>query len=119
MIRVTGDRVLVQLPPKVDEVVSDGGIVLVRDPDAIRLPSRGIVVGLGEKSDMVSLDDVLACWDECERLLIIDWRAALATLKPAPFDVALGDCVLFPTSAGEQCSRASVGNACSSGRAQR
>ncbi len=118
MIRVVGDRVLVALPPRVDETVSAGGIVLVKDPDRFYTPTRGIVVALGEKSGMVDLDEVLAIVDthreecvrhECGRL---DGECCVGTcesmaedvkaLAPAQFDVQIGDCVLFPQSAGEE-----------------
>lgn len=105
MIRPTGDRVLVALPPREDVTVSAGGIVLVKDPDRFYAPTRGIVVALGEKSWTVDVQAVLDALDEQER--IGDWLydetvKAVQQLAPAPFDVEVGDCVIFPQSAGQE-----------------
>jgi co-chaperonin GroES (HSP10) len=122
MIRVTGDRVLVALPPKqhTQEAATGftyqegqtraSGIVLAKPADTynVELATRGIVVALGEKRGQVDLDDVRAevneyflsnggnpdAKDDIDRLLL--------KLAPAPFDVQPGDCVLFPPSAGDQ-----------------
>lgn len=107
MIQPIGDRVLVALPPRVDETVSAGGIVLMSDPDRFHAPTRGIVVALGEKGGTVDLDDVvqLVCEAPFVNGPVIDAAALLAEVKalaPAPFDVQLGDCVIFPRSAGEE-----------------
>lgn len=104
MIQVLGDRVLVALPPTEAELTTPSGIVLMRDPDLARLPTRGIVVQLGEKSDTVSLDGVLAALedeDAAGRYLPVALRKRFDALAPAPFDVQVGDCVLFSLSAGE------------------
>lgn len=104
MISVIGDRLLVQLPADDNQTVSPGGIVLVKDPDRFHTPTRGIVVQLGEKADAVSLDDVLSLVDElCQERSFSEGelRIGLGAMRSAPFDVQLGDCVLFPVSAGE------------------
>lgn len=116
MVRVLGDRVLVALPPAEDETVSPGGIVLVRDPDAKKTPTRGLVVQVGEKSGTVDVEKAIAAlrvYFEAEKFedgcidcqaddLCIDTAAVLHSLSPAPFDVQVGDCVIFPPSAGEE-----------------
>ena len=109
MIRPTGDRVLVALPPREDETTSAGGIVLVKDPDRFYAPTRGIVVALGEKTGTVDLDDVLALIDACSNvdgtmtaLEMTGLKNDAGRLSPAPFDVEVGDCVLFPKGAGEE-----------------
>lgn len=104
-MRVLGDRVLVALPPVVDEITTASGLVLVKDPDRFHTPTRGIVVALGEKLGTVDLADVLATLDEQERA--DEWMydeivRAVSSLASAPFDVQLDDCVLFPASAGEE-----------------
>lgn len=78
MIKVLGDRVLVLLPPEKPDTVTASGIVLLRDPDAAQLPTQGIVAQLGD-------------------------RATCARCGAARrFDVAVGDCILFPLGAGEE-----------------
>lgn len=101
MIRVRGARVLVQLPPREDGPrTTDSGLVLVRDPDLIRTPTRAIVVQVGEKSGTVDLDDVLAVLDELQDATpAAEVRDAMKALAPAGFDVQVGDCVLFSTFA--------------------
>lgn len=104
MIRVRGDRVLVALPPAVDEIVSAGGIVLVKDPDRFQTPTRGLVVQVGEKRGTVDLDEVLALVLSVRDGKRSMWLALenLADMKPAPFEVQVHDCVLFSTGAGEE-----------------
>ena len=105
MVRVLGDRVLVALPPAEDETVSPAGIVLVRDPDAKKTPTRGLVVQVGEKAGSTTLDEMeamfrdLAIDGKCD---LVELVANLSLLHPAPFDVQVGDCVIFPPSAGEE-----------------
>lgn len=108
MIRVLGDRVLVALPPRETETVSAGGIVLTKDPDAAKTPTRGIVMALGEKLGAVSIDDAMTLFDETLGEEPEAFRGGLVALKPAPFDVALGDLVLFPASAGDLLSEDGV-----------
>lgn len=103
MIRVIGDRVLVALPPDVDEIVTASGLVLVKDPDRFSTPTRGLVVALGQRAGIVDIDaavvavvDVLA-----EGGRELDVKRALEGLQAAPFEVQLGDCVIFPRSVGE------------------
>jgi len=110
MIRVLGDRVLVALPPKQEYHEQPSGLVLVTDPE-LKTHTRGIVVQVGDKRGTVDLDDVRAtvheyflethprtplaeARDEVDRLLM--------TMQPAPFAVAVGDCVLFPPHVGEE-----------------
>jgi hypothetical protein len=85
--------------------VTDSGILLVKDPDVLRTPTRGIVVQLGEKRGTIDLDDVVSALSELDspRYLtsIPDVIALLKKFRPAPFDVALGDCVLFSPGAGD------------------
>lgn len=105
-MRVIGDRVLVALPPEVDEVTTASGLVLVRDPDKYQTPTRGIVVALGEKSGAVNLEQACAIvgdiqgFQDC--VLAADVCEALRALEPAPFDVEVGDCVIFPRASGEE-----------------
>jgi co-chaperonin GroES (HSP10) len=102
MIKVIGDRVLVALPPKEAQTTTAGGLVLVRDPD-LKVQTRGIVMAVGDKTGTVRLDAVCQrLTEECqEARQVKDVIAALKKLAPAPFDVAVGDCVLFPASAGD------------------
>lgn len=102
MIRVHGPRVLVALPPDPDEQTTASGLVLVRDPDVTKTPTHGIVVQLGEKSGTVDIDDVLSLIDELDQPTAAgDVRAMLKTLGPAPFDVNVGDQVVFSRFVGE------------------
>lgn len=105
MIQVIGDRVLVALPPEVDEITTASGLVLVKDPDRFSTPTRGIVVALGEKSLTIDLDDALGVIKECSADSAMAMAYAihekLCELRHAPFDVVVGDCVIFPRSAGE------------------
>jgi co-chaperonin GroES (HSP10) len=106
MIKIIGDRVLVALPPREDEVTTASGLVLIKDPDRFYTPTRGIVVALGEKTGTVDLDEVCALVREfqgsedfigAEKVF-----AAIRALAPVPFDVDIGDCVIFPPSAGDE-----------------
>lgn len=113
MIRVMGDRVLVALPPEPDEIVRPSGLVLVKDPDRKTTPTQGIVVALGEKSGTVRLDDARAT---VSAFLLDLFQFAppvtrpvhdavdreLSEMAPAPFDVAVNDCVLFSRASGEE-----------------
>lgn len=109
MITVLGDRVLVALPPREDQIMSPGGIVLVKDPDRFYTPTRGIVMQLGEKARTVDLDEVLsivACHYDgtnAEHLF-----PQISALTSAPFDVQLGDCVIFPQGAGDELREAGI-----------
>lgn len=124
MIRVLGDRVLVVLPPKPHEqedttgytyqnAGSAGGIILAKPADTfnVELQTRGMVLQLGEKRNVVDLDEVRSeVWTyllECEATpntapeerQELDRR--LMKMQPPPFDVQVGDCVLFAPTAGE------------------
>jgi co-chaperonin GroES (HSP10) len=125
-LRVLGDRLLVALPPKAETqdeqtgyTVQDlqqtaSGLYLAKPTDQynVEIATRGIVVQLGDKRGVVDLDDVRA--EVNEWFMACDsfgwtWGGAkdavdrvLTEMAPAGFDVAVGDCVLFPPSAGEQ-----------------
>lgn len=125
MIRVVGDRVLVALPPTVDEITTASGLVLAKDPDRFQTPTRGIVMALGEKPRTMDEDALRDYVNEFayqatllgeryspesdkapDRLrLICDADEMLANIplrtSPEPFDVEIGDCVIFPRSVGE------------------
>lgn len=117
MMRVLGDRVLVLLPAKVhaqDEATgytfqqghsTDSGIVLAKPADVYNdhVASRGIVMQVGEKTETVDLDSVLAILDALDdETSVSAVRNRMAALAPASFDVQPGDCVLFASSAGDQ-----------------
>jgi co-chaperonin GroES (HSP10) len=120
MIRILGDRVLVLLPKAETEITTVSGLVLIKDPDAARVPSRGIVLQLGEKRGTVDLDRVRAAvrtWftDESTRVFLATpvhrsldetlgaaLDQVLQQLQPAPFDVQVGACVIFSAGAGEE-----------------
>ena len=113
MIRLLGDRVLVALPPKATEQesstgftyqqasVSPAGIILAKPSESydLEVATRGIVVQVGSKRRVVNLDDVLSLAQNLERGHLL---RALDSLAPAPFEVAVGECVLFPPGIGEQ-----------------
>ena len=115
MIRVVGDRVLVVLPPKETsqedatgysyqtETVSTGGIVLAKPVDAynIEIATRGMVLQVGQKRGTVDVDAAVAVVQEFGGDAAGAVRA-IRRLGPAPFDVAVGDCVLFAPGVGEQ-----------------
>lgn len=104
-IRLLGPKVLVALEPKATDVEdatrmhyhdkghTASGIILAQptdmyDPDD---HSRGMVMALGEKKGLVQLDAVKRALREGQ---------SLDRLAPAPFDVEIGDVVLFSPSAG-------------------
>lgn len=127
MMRLIGDKVLVALQPKQhvqDDVtgysykpgdVTASGLILATradsyDPEA---STRGIVMQLGEKRGLVDLDDVRSevhtYFVECREAgsLEMSTRDAdddvdriLMKMAPAPFDVQVGDVVIFSSSAG-------------------
>lgn len=106
MMRVIGDRVLVLLPPKATEqedsigftyqakAVTASGLILAKPADVydVEIATRGIVVQLGTRKDTIAKSEALDA--------LADGR--LDRLEPAPFPVAVGDCIVFPPSAGEQ-----------------
>ncbi len=113
MIKVLGDRVLVVLAPREHETTTASGLVIMKDPD-LRTETQGIVVALGEKSNTVDVEDVFQMVHEMRysgpdsdvnplmtMLPFHEVLAALRKLRPAPFDVAVGDCVLFARGVGE------------------
>lgn len=97
------------------------GIILAAPSDQydVEPHSRGIVVQLGEKSNTCDLDEVRS---EVHSFFVSQEQAVrevdgdpargnirmlgdmldirLMGLAPAPFDVQVGDCVIFPPSAG-------------------
>lgn len=128
MITVLGDRVLVALPPKVHESdettgytyqagpTTPSGLIVAKPADVynVDLATRGLVLQVGEKHAQVDVDevrDVVTATiadrfnpahhhpaDEVGHAIL----EALDALEPAPFSVAVGDCVLFPATAGDQ-----------------
>ncbi len=124
-MKLLGDRVLVALPPKTHEQdaatgytyqagdTTPSGLILAKPADVynIEIATRGIVVQLGEKSHTVDLDEVLAAIDETPD----DWterdddiKANIKKLAPAPYDLAVGECVIFAPSAGEDLEIAGI-----------
>lgn len=112
-MRVIGDRVLVAIQPEPLEYTSPEGIICKRDPDLIRSAVQGIVVQVGQKSRAISLDDALELFEvtppplvEGESLVHVKTheciREQLESLAPPAFDVAVGDCVVFPRYVGEE-----------------
>jgi co-chaperonin GroES (HSP10) len=126
MIRVLGARVLVALPVKEhQQEASTGytyqsgqttasGLILAKPADVynVELATRGIVMQVGDKRGLVDLDDVRA---EINEFFLSDVEYGASTqavriavdrllmkMAPAGFDVEVGDCVVFPASAGEQ-----------------
>lgn len=101
MIRVLGDRVLVLVPPSEPETITASGIILTKDPDLRKIPTRGFVVELGEKTNSCDIDEVISLLEEYRvgHHLLLD---AIKALGPAPFDVAVGDCVIFAPGDGEE-----------------
>lgn len=109
------------------EKVTTSGIILAKPPDAydVEVATRGIVMQLGEKTGTVDLDDVLSAIGDLETrpewaarddaqmcrdagpamVRLAEAVAALKRLNPAPFDVAVGDMVIFPPNVGEQFSQ--------------
>lgn len=109
MLKVLGDRVLVLLEPSPPDVVTESGIILQRDPDYRKVPTRGIVAQLGEKTGMCAIDDareVVQDWFEDHQVPTVylpgHLDALLLSLRPAPFDVAVGNCVIFAPGDGEE-----------------
>ena len=115
--RLLGARVLVALPPKDEtqepstgftyqqEQTTASGLILAKPADVynVQTATRGLVVQLGEKRGTVDLDDVLAVLDEVQvETAVASVRAAMKRLAPAPFEVEVGDIVVFAPSAGEQ-----------------
>lgn len=128
-IRVLGDRVLVLLPPAEVEQdaatgyaflprdVTESGLILARSPHAYDAEgqTRGIVAKLGDKGRVVDLDDVRAEVneffleqvgevrnDQDAIVLGVNLDRVLMRMLPAPFEVQVGDCVLFSPSDGER-----------------
>ena len=117
MIRVLGARVLVALPPVPPEKVTDSGLILMRDPDLLKTPTKGIVLQLGRKSNTCDLDEVRSAvhtWfvehaSDCSHAgprtqwqrVRDDVDRLLMQMPPAPFDVQVGDVVLFLPTSGE------------------
>lgn len=111
-MKVIGDRVMVALPPDVNEVTTASGLVLVSDPDKFQTPTRGIVVALGEKTGTVDIEEAIAALTDPTNDfvyggiivdgVVADIKSVLRSLRPAPFDVQVGDCVIFPRFVGEE-----------------
>lgn len=128
-IRLLGPKVLVALEPKATAIeastgmnyhqqeVTASGIILAQPTDMYDADehSRGIVMALGEKTGVVELERVVRAIDEAAihnalphvgasgQYRPIDFETlaqSLRRLQPAPFDVEVGDVVLFAPSAG-------------------
>jgi co-chaperonin GroES (HSP10) len=125
MMRILGDRVLVALEPPTHEQEAttgfsykpqetrESGIILAARADAYdpERSTRGIVMQVGEKRGQVDLDDVRAEVNEVfigamfsETLLPHEIKEAvdraLMRMAPAPFDVQVGDMVIFAIASG-------------------
>jgi len=101
---------------------SPSGIIIAKPTEQydVEAATRGIVMQLGEKRGFVAIDQVLDAMrdyrqKEVDRLTAEKggtwWLTfspeshmpeVLSALSPAPFDVAVGDCVVFAPSSGEQ-----------------
>lgn len=118
-IRLIGDRVLVALPPKDTEQdaetgytfnrkgESESGIILAKPTEEydVECATRGIVMQLGKKTGQVLLEAVIDKMREIAMRRVEGFTNlvdAMNELAPAPFDVAVGDCVVFARSAGDQ-----------------
>lgn len=124
MMRILGDRVLVALePPTHEQEATTGfsykpqdttpsGIILAARADAYdpERSTRGIVMQVGEKRGQVDLDDARSEVNEfflsgaeygaSAAAVRIAVDRVLMAMGPAPFDVAVGDMVVFPLAAG-------------------
>lgn len=134
-MRILGDRVLIALPPKEHEQeaatgytyqagkTTDSGLILAKPADTynIDIATRGIVMQIGEKTNTVDLDAVIervrhlrkACEEydadgKATRLELIGLENDVRRLGPAPFDVQVGDCVLFAPSSGQELSKEGI-----------
>lgn len=106
MMRIFGDRVLVALPPDPGELKTPSGLVLMSDPDVNRTPTRGIVVAIGQHTGKVDVDEVVGVIVEMVGntvgATVSEVAKAVKRLGPAPFDVRVGECVIFPPWVGDQ-----------------
>lgn len=119
-VRLIGPRVLVALEPdksRRDDAIgmeyqdkgrTASGIILAAPSEAYDIDphSRGIVVALGEKRGICEVEKAIEALREyvfsdgaidCQ---FTDVEMTLRNLVSAPFDVQVGDCVIFPPSAG-------------------
>lgn len=115
MMRLLGDRVLVLLPPRDDsredatgysyqrEETTASGLILAKPTDAYDLETatRGIVAQLGSRQGLIEVEDAVSAVQEFGADVAGSLRA-LRRQAPAAFEVEVGDCVVFPPSAGEQ-----------------
>jgi len=111
-LRLIGPKVLVALEPKPTSVEDTtgmnyhdkgrtaSGIILVQPTDVYESEehSRGLVVALGEKKGVVELELVRRAVRQS--MDFDDLLRRLTHLAPASFDMAIGDVVLFPPTAG-------------------
>lgn len=102
---------------------TESGVILAHRGDSYseEASTRGIVMQLGEKTEQVNATQLLDALEAIDpvaiaygvktadgvkvppgemALLCVDIHRVLQSLKPAPFDVQVGDCVLFAPSAG-------------------
>ncbi len=138
MIQLLGERVLVALPPKDQIEAQDAatgytyrtggatasGLVLAKPTDRydVETTTRGIVVQLGRKKATITLDAaedaIMRFFDDLAKAKLNYELPArqvcngilntFEQLAPAPFDVQVGDCVVFAPSAGNQFQLADV-----------
>lgn len=115
MMRILGDRVLVLLPPRVEaledvtgysyqpEDTTASGLILAKPTDAydLTMATRGIVAQIGTRKGFVDVDEAVSAVLACGSDIAAGVRA-IRRAAPAPFEVQVGDCVVFPPSAGEQ-----------------
>jgi chaperonin GroES len=102
-LRPLHDRVLIA-PHKNPDVSTSGLLHLPENRTDQYLEMQGTVVAVGTKSDAVSLDAVEAivleadsCADSYKYIV-----EALKALRSAPFDVQVGDDVLFSWTVGQE-----------------
>lgn len=111
-IRLLGPKVLVALEPKGTEVEAstgmnyhdkgrtESGIILAQPTDMYDAEehSRGMVMALGQKTQTLALDAVRTLVKQS--MDFGDLLRRLDRLEPQPFDVEIGDVVLFSPAAG-------------------
>lgn len=101
---------------------SAGGIFLAKPTDEynVEVATRGLVVQLGSREGVVTVEDVIEMftdlafeaafeagngYDRNGQYVVCDHKELVANMslrRPAPFDVQVGDCVIFTPSAGDQ-----------------
>lgn len=114
-MRLLGDRVLVLLPERAEahdastgysyqqDEVTTSGIILAKPSDAydLTIATRGIVAQIGTRKGVIDVEAAVTAVQQFGG----DVAGAVRAIRragPAPFEVQVGDCVVFPPSAGEQ-----------------